>query len=659
MPLYCPFRHQWMSEVMKANNEIKQHTKLNFTEIAELIETHYRYLLQNQIHLLKDLSREEMGDFLANIFGIRNFNYESSKEVYMSRIQTALRRALFQYKLMTKFAKSDNRKVGISLLYMTITEEIKTNSESKKILRKLKKGGTQIVSLEQIFYLSFQDRPFLDTIYASLQTLLPENYSILTKFIMASEDSPTLLTHLINWSVIIEDFEQNIINIEFPPSNINNTASIPAPIIQTVTQAKAFVKTNVDNLIKALKARVDERAQFHGAVNKTFARKYDTKTELTDRESDAFGQEYYKNLSDMMDSFYNIYADYLPLCKQYIEQKNFIINLEKSVQVYYETMLRIEEAEDSLINHYYEVSKRIAKIADSDEVQVLINFSERILPILDQIKEIAQLLRNTSLDPTITIEEIRNIETTFLKVNTEVTFQLEKLDLELDSYFSNLQQKIKEDKNKRKIEREEALITAHEKERAEFLSNTAEALKAYKDTVLRRREEKKQVAQIILPVQPTTLEREIVTYKDEAVGELIEKLSPNKFKLLESILKSEQGINYDKVISLIKNHLNGKVMEVGNGSALKRIKLNNYLIQISSQDTEDTLERYKSKPSLSTVGIFMPYGKKHSPKLLWGFNSKLLQRAFISAGITMELLETIKLKKEAGISPANAIGSPS
>lgn len=123
---------------------------------------------------------------------------------------------------------------------------------------------------------------------------------------------------------------------------------------------------------------------------------------------------------------------------------------------------------------------------------------------------------------------------------------------------------------------------------------------------------------------------------DEDMSKIIAELHEKDVTLIEMIFNLEKGIKYRDVEILIESKLKGKIIEIGNGSSHKRIRIKNLCCEFYDRNDSSG----KSTVTVSTGGMYKQHGSAGSDMMT--FNLKLLKSVLASAGIEPALIKKIR-----------------
>ncbi len=302
-----------------------------------------------------------------------------------------------------------------------------------------------------------------------------------------------------------------------------------------------------------------------------------------------------------------------------------------------------------------------------------------------QIHELNEKIKDLeSKWPTACPAEYTSVDT--IKAQSKLTEEsLEEVSVQLGSINESLLHRITEFQEREQIKQSKLEMTEREEsikaqeERQAFLDKEAKKLQNYKLSIESRRKDKEllQKNSLFATTKPKEEEQTLVEYKNTKMDDLLNKLSPQQLDFILSIINLEKtGITFDQVSNFIVNHLDGKVLEIGNGSSHKRIVLEKYIIkvpvhantEVQASTTADSKKKQKhktknrSKPTksvpsmpedhsaleqhmLATGGFHKAHGKAHQPGTLSKFTLGLVNQAFDAAGITKDVIEKLIAKK--------------
>lgn len=610
----------------------------DFNLIRSLIEGHYANL-QNQLDFLdrieitlisKKNSQQTKKDSLLTDNEIRLYLMEQSLPLITSKnlneyiftilpqIRFTLESVIKDYEnLRTVVNIQDKDKALLFLGYILEYENTKANLKSS--FQKIKN-----LVLENQIEAAFHDLPFYKDLAKVLEPLLPSTY-----------------VNNFRKVFLVKTFGKKVrADTEFIVRRVTNWESILSEIQTHKTKNKILSPKDLDEL-NGYEDRIKQREVFNVKFCKNEQDKKDEK-------------KFYKEIENNIELFFSIHGVFGLLDRLSANQvSNNAAEINKKEKDH-EKAFNVKSAQiKKLLNQWEKKFKenqtlfaQVKTQLNNKELEMEVEKAEQILGEINQA--ILSLFEDWPQKLPEEVKTNEDVDQFFEGIQKSYQDYLHKMG-DLKSQILDVRTKQQEIIKSNIAQTEEARKSQLKKvqERRATLSQN---LQLFRDKKSHEREERlirQKEARKSLIEKNTPKEEPLQKYQNTEMHQLLMNLKEDKIQLIKDILdpESKREIFYDDVENLFLNHLNGKLVEIGNGSSHKRLLMDKYIIEVRASASQAEIENH----SKSTGGFFKPHQKGHNDQKLSPCNIILVRKTFEKAGLTLEKIKEIEIAKRLNV----------
>lgn len=595
----------------------------------EMLTNQYRFLVD--IHLSK-VSKDEIAEYLVDAMGFDPSHYNNFITDYLPILLQSILGKIKKFSQLENILKCENNNVVISTLYLLCDSELAYAKLSRRIAK-----SSDIFVKDKMQTIS-GGVTFLTSALSFLRPCLPVSHNKLTEIIYFKEienknktsraKGPIQASYSVNWEV----------NWRKASMQLTNDCKAFSKLISN--------KKVIENETK--KAVIEFKESIDMALAKLVIKI--SKAKNTDAVSE---DEIFKCI---FENVLYYYEEINPLLEKANESILFLKNEELAAQALNKLCCSAKQELEAKVNSNRRLAdflnRRLESVYTKEKWK---EYQEPITTILQSIDEIKMEI-NTILDPWtahMTSEwSTERIEDELSKSKDKSDCIKKRLVVIQDKFITMSEN----------LEAAQSVSIGNEpstpqplflknNERELFINECKKINNERKEIIQKLRKERQLEKSIAaLPKQAVdVIPGPVITiYKNMEVEECLLQMSDKYFELLQNIFSYKKGILFSDICNLIINQLGGSIEELG--SSHKRIRINKYLMEMVTHSSEINTRKEKIKntdslPSVVTGGFFRPHGEAHQSGMMSRFNLKLVTNIFIQAGITMEVLHLMEVKR--------------
>lgn len=607
----------------------RKENKLTFPEMAKLIEAQYLHILNhlqyvNNIAIGK-VSEDDTIDYLRDVFNFTQYNTTDFKDKILPKLKTTLQQKCRNYKFLLQAIKIEDQQQAICVLNLVLEFQFLLSAQFKSLAKT--KDTANIDKIQTAFH----DYHFLKYLKSTIQ--LPECYENLTSVIKVTTHTERNFNKSelksgsfdanveMRWNVyrtsVLADCKKIIFSTKGIKKESNPLSEATMSIIENLNRAFELVreveKENIQvniatDLTRYIKNNVAVFFQIHPIIKNAMdiVNAGAKKTMETHKTANAY-QTVLKKIHDEINRLQKQHKKILKNLQNLLSKHNST-NIDSDLKLAQNGLSDLSKKVDEISAQWPDACPE--KINSEIALEKFVFENEEVI---DNIADQLEIIQKQLLDYAIKQHEIEKKKTAALEKALQDKLEASQRAAEL------------------------------------YISQQNEALLQYKASIAKKRKEREEQRRISAPAQVSTKVEEVheIAYKNVEMETRLLNLSSGAVTLLESILKHEKGLTFDQVSNFITTQLDGRVIEIGNGSSHKCIEIDKYILLMSTNEEPNQAIEQNSGSQVATGGFFRPHGhgKAHNKGILSRFNLELVTSVFVKAKITLEVLAEIKNKK--------------